>query len=87
MLMQWWTPATQRPVNNTIKSKGPKPYTLGVVSHTLWVRRSSPLSSEFLVGCLEHDFYFPIHLGISIIPIDEGIFFREVGSTTNEISS
>ena len=33
---------------------------------------------------LEHDFYFPIWLGNVIIPVDETIFFRGVGSTTNQ---
>ena len=36
-----------------------------------------------LIGGLEHDF-FSIQLGIIISPIDELIFFRGVGSTTNQ---
>ena len=32
----------------------------------------------FLVGGLEHQFYFPIDIGLLIIPIDELIFFRGV---------
>ena len=31
-----------------------------------------------LVGGLEHQFYFPIYIGLLIIPIDELIFFRGV---------
>ena len=38
-----------------------------------------------LAGGLEHDFYFPIQLGI-IIPIDELLFFRGAGLTTNQTS-
>ena len=34
--------------------------------------------SEWLVGGLEHQFYFPISIGLLIIPIDELIFFRGV---------
>ena len=30
----------------------------------------------YLVGGLEHQCYFPIHIGFLIIPIDEVIFFR-----------
>ena len=31
-----------------------------------------------VVGGLEHQFYFPMNLGLLIIPIDELIFFRGV---------
>jgi len=33
----------------------------------------------WLVGGLEHDFYFSHHIGNVIIPTDEVIFFRGVG--------
>ena len=33
----------------------------------------------YLVGGLEHLDYFPINIGLLIIPIDKVIFFREVG--------
>ena len=33
---------------------------------------------KLLVGGLEHQFYFPINIGLLIIPIDELIFFRGV---------
>ena len=36
-----------------------------------------------LVGGLEHEFYFPIQLGI-IIPFDELIFFRGVGNDVRQ---
>ena len=39
---------------------------------------------SFLVDGLEHDFCFSIHIGNFIIPMDELIFFRGVGSTTNQ---
>ena len=31
-----------------------------------------------LVGGLEHDFYFPFHIWVVILPIDEVIFFKMV---------
>ena len=34
--------------------------------------------NQKLVGGLEHQFYFPINIGLLIIPIDELIFFRGV---------
>ena len=36
---------------------------------------------QYLVGGLEHQFYFPRNIGFLIIPIDEIIFFRGVQST------
>ena len=44
-------------------------------------------STYFLVGGLEHQFYFPINIGNVIIPIDELIFFRGFFSTTNQFFS
>jgi len=41
------------------------------------------LTILLLVGGLEHDLYFP-YIGNFIIPSDELIFFRGVGSTTNQ---
>jgi hypothetical protein len=41
------------------------------------------LTILLLVGGLEHEFYFP-YIGNFIIPSDEFIFFRGVGSTTNQ---
>ena len=35
-------------------------------------------------GC--HEFYFPINIGILIIPIDELIFFQRGGWTTNQMN-
>jgi hypothetical protein len=34
---------------------------------------------DWLVGGLEHGFYFPFHIWDVILPIDELIFFRGVG--------
>ena len=39
-------------------------------------------SLEWLVGGLEHQFYFPILIGFLIIPMDEVIFFRGVAKKT-----
>ena len=41
---------------------------------------------HFLVGGLEHVLFFP-YIGNVIIPTDEFIFFRGVGSTINQIYS
>ena len=41
-------------------------------------------SNMYLVGGLEHEFYFPFHIWDVILPIDELIFFRRV-ETTNQI--
>jgi len=38
-----------------------------------------------LVGALEHFLFFHIIIGNVIIPTDELIFFRGVGSTTNQL--
>ena len=40
-----------------------------------------------LVGALEHFLFFHIIIGNVIIPTDELIFFRGVGSTTNQTTS
>ena len=37
-----------------------------------------------LVGGLEHQCYFPRNIGLLIIPLDEVIFFRGGGPTTNQ---
>jgi hypothetical protein len=39
-----------------------------------------------LVGGLEHEFYFPFHIWVVILPIVELIFFKMV-QTTNQISN
>ena len=45
---------------------------------------SWPTYLQYLVGGLEHEFYFPKYIGNVIIPIGKLIFFRGVGSTTNQ---
>ena len=44
-----------------------------------------PQVNQKLVGGLEHEFYFPINIGLLIIPIDELIFFQRGGPTTNQV--
>ena len=39
----------------------------------------------FLAGGLEHDFYDFPYIGNVIIPTDDLIFFRGVGSITNQL--
>ena len=45
------------------------------------------LSNSYLVGGLEHQFYFPINIGNFIIPIDQLIFFRVAQPPTRYILS
>jgi hypothetical protein len=39
----------------------------------------------YLVGGLEHEFYFPFHIWDVILPIDELIFFKMVKTTNQNI--
>jgi hypothetical protein len=41
----------------------------------------------WLVGGLEHEFYFPFHIWDVILPIDEVIFFRGVGQPPTSVDS
>ena len=62
-------------------SIGMHPSTLKKTNHQLRAAMKLAFAShciEYLVGGLEHQFYFPINIGFLIIPSDEVIFFRGV---------
>jgi hypothetical protein len=48
---------------------------------TRWKKKNTenpgkPDHIEYLVGGSEHEFYFPFHIWVAILPIDELIFLR-----------